>query len=88
MQSWHHRVNSPSMMILAVCLTIVSKQGLGRTLRVRAGGLCAAPTGETNATVGTAVTLTPHSHVAPIYTPLTQKHKHHDVKLITLPLAS
>lgn len=51
-------------------LTVVSQQGLGRTLRVWAGGLCAAPAGETNATVGTAVTLTPHGHVAPIYTPL------------------
>lgn len=56
-------------------LTVVSEQGLGRTLRVWAGGLRAAPTGETNATVGTAVTLTPHCHVASIYTPLPpQKH--------------
>lgn len=64
-----------------MCLTVVSKQGLGRTLRVRAGGLRAAPAGETNATVGTAVTLTPHSHVAPINTPLPpQKHSNLDVQ--------
>ena len=66
---------------LYVCLTVVSKQGLGRTLRVWAGGLCAASTGETNATVGTTVTLTPHCHVAPIYTPLPpQKHSNLDVQ--------
>lgn len=59
------------MRILAdEALTVVSQQGLGRTLGVWAGGLCAAPTGETNATISTAVTLTPHGHVAPIYTPL------------------
>lgn len=72
----------------AVCLTVVSKQGLGRTLRVWAGGLCASPAGETNATVSTAVALTSHSHVAPIYTPLQpQKHSNIEVQCITLLLA-
>lgn len=41
-------------------LTIVSEEGLGGTLRVRAGGLRAAPASETNATVGATVTLTSH----------------------------
>lgn len=68
-------------------LTVVSQQGLGGTLRVGAGGLRASPAGEANATVGAAVTLTPHSHVAPIYTPLTpQKHSKLDVQSIFTPL--
>lgn len=90
MQSWHHPVNQLSTRILGhVALTVVSEQGLGRTLRVWAGGLRAAPAGETNATVGTAVTLTPHGHVAPIYTPLPpQKHSNLNVQFTTQLLAS
>ena len=70
-------------------LTVVSEQGLSRTLRVWACGLRAAPAGETNATVGAAVTLTPHGHVASIYTPLQpQKHRSLNVHFTTLLLAS
>lgn len=71
-----------------MCLTVVSQQGLDRTLRVGAGGLRASPAGVTNAAVGAAVTLTPHSHVAAVYTPLPpRKHSNLDIQPITLLLA-
>lgn len=70
-------------------LTVVSEQGLGRTLWIRAGGLRAAPAGKTNAAVGTAVTLTPHSHVAPIYAPLPpQTYSDLNAQVLTPLLAS
>lgn len=73
-QYWVHCVTSPSTGMLVdaadMCLTVVSQKGLGRALRVRAGGLCASPAVETDATVGATVTLTPYSYVASIYTSL------------------
>lgn len=92
--SWHYCVNSPSVKDISVweanaCFTIVSKQGLGRTFSVWTSGLCAASTGETDSTVGTAVTMTLHRHMASIYTPLPpQKHSKHHVQSITLQPAS
>lgn len=46
--------------------TIVSKQGLGRTLAIWAGSLRAAPTAEANATIVSAVTLVSRRCVAAI----------------------
>lgn len=75
----HHGVSSGGA---ARRLTVVSKQGLGGALGVRAGGLRAAPAGETNAAVGPAVTLTPGGGVAPVYAPL------HDTERNTAALMS
>lgn len=62
---------------MAACLTVVSQQGLARSLRVGAGGLRAPTAVEADAAVGAAVTVTPHRHVAPVYAPLSaQKHSH------------
>lgn len=59
-----------------VALTVISEQGLSRTLTVRTGGFCAAPAVVADTAVGAAVTLTPRSRVAPIYTPLPpQEHR-------------
>ena len=83
-----HQAKRYWCMNVTVCLTVVSQQGLSRTLRIWAGCLCAASAGETNAAVGAAVTLTPHRHVAPIYTPLMpQKHSNLEVQSTMLPVS-
>lgn len=63
-------INQAKGQLADVALTVISEQGLSWALTVRAGGFCAAPAVVANTTVGAAVTLTPCSRVAPIYTPL------------------
>ena len=58
-------------MLDGACLpTVVSEQGLGRALRVRAGGLHAAPAVEADAAVGAAVALVPGAGVAAVHAAL------------------
>ncbi|TNN74568.1 hypothetical protein EYF80_015115 [Liparis tanakae] len=65
-----HLLDDTSLRGAAERLTVVTEQGLDRTLRFGAGGLRAPSACETNATVGSAVTLTPHGHVAAVYAAL------------------
>lgn len=69
-------INKAKGQLANVAPTVIPEQGLSWTLIVWAGGFCAAPAVVANTTVGAAVTLTPCSRVAPIYTPLPpQEHR-------------